>query len=229
MSSRLYGECINTSFLIKHTFDHSKLTLRQTEKYVQQEAALFEAECRQGLVLDGNIKLKNFIENEWLPHKKRELKNRTYKRYKEMLPRIYAVLGHLRLDRIRPQHLMSFYEQLAESGVRLDTKYRCNIDIAAYHKKHGLSRAELSRKTNIAATTLAALEQGKNCNEENAKKFPLPFINLLTTCLHLKNPKPHFPLKQSCITIACSRLYSQTRLFGGTYRKTHVAVLDLHV
>lgn len=64
----------------------SKLTLRQTEKYVQQEAALFEAECRQGLVLDGNIKLKNFIENEWLPHKKRELKNRTYKRYKEMLP-----------------------------------------------------------------------------------------------------------------------------------------------
>ncbi len=175
MSSRLYGECINTSFLIKHTFDHSKLTLRQTEKYVQQEAALFEAECRQGLVLDGNIKLKNFIENEWLPHKKRELKNRTYKRYKEMLPRIYAVLGHLRLDRIRPQHLMSFYEQLAESGVRLDTKYRCNIDIAAYRKKHGLSRAELSRKTNIAATTLAALEQGKNCNEENAKKISASF------------------------------------------------------
>ena len=52
----------------------SKLTPKQTEKYVQQEAALFEAECRQGLVLNGNIKLKDFIENEWLPHKKESLK-----------------------------------------------------------------------------------------------------------------------------------------------------------
>ena len=52
----------------------SKLTPKQIEKYVQQEAALFEAECRQGLVLNGNIKLQDFIENEWLPHKKRELK-----------------------------------------------------------------------------------------------------------------------------------------------------------
>ena len=125
----------------------SKLTPKQTEKYVQQEAALFEAECRQGLVLNGNIKLKDFIENEWLPHKKRELKIRTYKRYTEMLPRIYSVLGHLRLDRIRPQHLMSFYEQLSEQGVRLDVKYRCKINLAEYRKKHEMSRAELARQT----------------------------------------------------------------------------------
>ena len=111
----------------------SKLTPKQTEKYVQQEAALFEAECRQGLVLNGNIKLQDFIENEWLPHKKRELKIRTYKRYTEMLPRIYSALGHLRLDRIRPQHLMSFYEQLSEQGVRLDVKYRCKLIFQPQH------------------------------------------------------------------------------------------------
>ncbi len=98
----------------KLTDINNRHTPKQIEKYVQQEAALFEAECRQGLVLNGNIKLKDFIENEWLPHKKRELKIRTYKRYTEMLPRIYSALGHLRLDRIRPQHLMSFYEQLSE-------------------------------------------------------------------------------------------------------------------
>ena len=149
----------------------SKLTPKQTEKYVQQEAALFEAECRQGLVLNGNIKLQDFIENEWLPHKKRELKIRTYKRYTEMLPRIYSALGHLRLDRIRPQHLMSFYEQLSEQGVRLDVKYRCKINLAEYRKKRAMSRAELARQTDISASTLAAIEQGKNCSEENAKKL----------------------------------------------------------
>ena len=149
----------------------SKLTPKQIEKYVQQEAALFEAECRQGLVLNGNIKLQDFIENEWLPHKKRELKIRTYKRYTEMLPRIYSALGHLRLDRIRPQHLMSFYEQLSEQGVRLDVKYRCKINLAEYRKKRAMSRAELARQTDISASTLAAIEQGKNCSEENAKKL----------------------------------------------------------
>lgn len=40
----------------------SKLTPKQIEKYVQQEAALFEAECRQGLVLNGNIKLQDYID-----------------------------------------------------------------------------------------------------------------------------------------------------------------------
>lgn len=149
----------------------SKLTPKQTEKYVQQEAALFEAQCRQGLVLNGNIKLKDFIENEWLPRKKRELKFRTYKRYTEMLPRIYSALGHLRLDRIRPKHLMSFYEQLSKQGVRLDVKYCCKNDLAEYRNKHTMSRAELARQTNISATTLAAIEQGKNCSEESAKKL----------------------------------------------------------
>ena len=151
----------------------SKLTPKQIEKYVQQEAALFEAEWRQGLVLNGNIKLQDFIENEWLPHKKRELKIRTYKRYTEMLPRIYSALGHLRLDRIRPQHLMSFYEQLSEQGVRLDVKYRCKINLAEYRKKRAMSRAELARQTDISASTLAAIEQAFFCNNTRVYAYSL--------------------------------------------------------
>lgn len=34
-----------------------------------------------------------------------------------------------------------------------------------------MSRAELARQTDISASTLAAIEQGKNCSEEDAKKL----------------------------------------------------------
>lgn len=110
------------------------LTPKQAQKWVEKEAAIFEDDCNHGIVQNGNVKLEAFC-SEWLKYKKNELKTRTYIRYKDMMPRIIEAMGHLRLDHINPQHLLSFYQSMYEEGARLDQKYTCNLDLNKYLKK----------------------------------------------------------------------------------------------
>ena len=161
----------------------NNLTPKQAQKWVEKEAAVFEDDCNHGLVQNGNIKLEAFC-SEWLKYKKNELKTRTYIRYKDMMPRIIKAMGHLRLDHINPQHLLSFYQSLYEEGARIDQKYKCTLDLNVYLKNNKMSRAELLRRTGVPSSTLAGLTQGHNCAKETAEKLSaglnVPFTKLFS-------------------------------------------------
>lgn len=146
------------------------MTAKQIEKEVQRQAVLFEEQCAKGLVMDGKIRFKDFAA-DWLKHKKSELRPKTYARYENMLPRIYAAIGHLRLERIQPQHLLTFYENLSEGGIRLDTKYQCQISLDDYLKANNLSCAELARRSELPASSVTAIRKGGNCTQSTAKKL----------------------------------------------------------
>lgn len=148
----------------------TNLTQKQAKKWVEKEAAVFEDNCNHGFVQNGNIKLEAFCK-DWLEYKKNELKQRTFYRYKRMLPRIIDAMGHLRLDRITPQHLLSFYQTMYEDGSRLDIKYKCNIDLKKYLEGNHISRAALSRRTGVASSTLAGLIKGNKCEKTTAEKI----------------------------------------------------------
>ena len=117
------------------------MTAKQIEKEVQRQATLFEERCLKGQVLDENIRFAEFAEI-WMKDRKNDLRPRTYARYESLLPRINAAIGHIKLCKIQPPHLRAFYSNLAESGVRLDTKYTCNISLDDYLQEHELSTAE---------------------------------------------------------------------------------------
>ena len=144
------------------------MTAKQIEKELDRQAVLFEEKCAQGLVMDGRIKFAAFAE-EWMKHKKAELRPKTYATYQNLLPRINAAIGHMRLDRIQPQHLLSFYENLAEGGVRVDTKYKCIIDLDAYMKAQGLSKAAVSRAGDVAESNILSVAKGNNCSRKTAE------------------------------------------------------------
>ena len=100
------------------------MTFKQIQKELDRQAVLFEEKCLTGTYLDGNIKLCDFIE-KWLEdYAEKQLKSKTVARYKELIKRILPALGHLRLDRIQPHHLLEFYNNLAEDGIRADIKYK---------------------------------------------------------------------------------------------------------
>ena len=146
------------------------MTAKQIEKEVQRQAVLFEEQCDRGLAINGNIKFADFAE-EWFKHKEHDLRPKTLARYRSMLPRINAAIGHMRIDRIQPTHLLTFYENLSEGGIRADTKYKCNVDINAYIKDNGLSKAAFARKCdNIKVTSLYGLFNGSNCTLDTAQK-----------------------------------------------------------
>lgn len=147
-----------------------KMTAKQIEKEVQRQAVLFEEQCNNGQVMNGNIKFADFA-NDWFKHKKNDLRPKTYARYLSMLPRINAAIGHMRLDRIQPTHLLTFYENLAEGGIRADTKYKCLVDLKQYIADNKLSKAAFARKCGLQVTSLSGVVKGSNCNIGTAEKI----------------------------------------------------------
>lgn len=146
------------------------MTAKQLEKEVQRQAVLFEEECAKGTVMHGNIKFIDFAA-EWFRHKKNDLRPKTYARYESMLPRINAAIGHMRLDRIQPQHLLSFYENLAEGNIRLNVKYQSTIDLAAQLQKAKQSKAAFARACGLPVSTLTTAIKTGHCSKETAEKI----------------------------------------------------------
>jgi integrase len=159
------------------------MTAKQIEKEVQRQAVLFEEQCAKGLVMDGRIKFADFAA-EWFKHKKNDLRPKTYARYESMLPRINTAIGHLRLDRIQPQHLLTFYENLSEGGIRQDTKYKCTLDLSKHLKENNLTTAELSRRAGVPSSSVTSIKQGHNCTlataQSIAKGLNMPLQSVFT-------------------------------------------------
>lgn len=92
------------------------MTQKQIEKELDRQAVLFEEKVRTGQYMDGNIRFQDFAERWFEDYGKEHLRERTYLRYVELSKRTYAAIGHIRLDKLQPKHLLDFYKQLAEPG-----------------------------------------------------------------------------------------------------------------
>ncbi len=94
------------------------MTKRQIEKELERQKVLFEEKCRTGQFLDGNITFAEFTARWLKDYAEKQLKAKTITGYKNMLPRILAAIGHIKLSKLQPHHLMEFYNSLGETGVR---------------------------------------------------------------------------------------------------------------
>lgn len=147
------------------------MTEKQLKKELDRQAVLFEERCRSGLYIDSSIKFFDFTE-KWLasyavPH----LRKTTVKRYKSLLDRINPAIGHIRLDRIQPHQLLSFYDNLSEAGIRLDIKYKCKekLDFKALIKKKGFTKIGLASAADISISVLDSVTTGKNISQKSAE------------------------------------------------------------
>lgn len=147
------------------------MTPKQIEKELQRQAVLFEEQCRTGQFLDGNITLAEFSKRWFINYAEQQLRSRTVTRYAELMKRITPAIGHIKLCKLQPYHLIEFYSNLGENGVRLDTKYKpCDnfkqiISAAAYTQK------ALSEAADVSLTAIRSCIQGKNVSKETADKI----------------------------------------------------------
>ena len=88
------------------------MTIKQIEKAVQEQAVLFERKVLSGKVLDGNITFKEFTERWCRDYAEQNLSPKTLDRYKAMLKRINAAIGHIKLDKLQPHHLIELYSDM---------------------------------------------------------------------------------------------------------------------
>jgi len=145
------------------------MTERQIQKAVQRAAADFERSIEQGFALDNRQAFAEYA-NYVLELKQRTgTKARTLDRYRDMMVRINQAIGHIKLADLRPQHLNSFYKNLAEPGIRIGGgSAKAKIDMVAWLKNNKISRGKLAEKAGISATTVGVAVKGESIKEEKA-------------------------------------------------------------
>lgn len=92
------------------------MTERQIEKELNRQMVLFDEECRGSSLTDGHIKFETFASQWMSEYVEKALGKRTRANYKQLLPRVYAAIGHLYMDKITPRQIQKFINSLSEPG-----------------------------------------------------------------------------------------------------------------
>ena len=144
------------------------MTKKQIKKELERQAVLFEEHIKSGLFVDSTIKFADFAQ-KWLDeYGKEHLRATTYRRYTDCLTRINQAIGHMRIDRIQPTHLLSFYKNLSEQGIRSDTKYSPNAEIKALIKSKGMTQTAFAERAKLSIGTIKEAMRGNNVNYTSA-------------------------------------------------------------
>ncbi len=92
------------------------MTERQIGKELDRQAVLFEEKVRTGQCMGANIKFQDFAEQWFRDYGETHLREKTLFRYRQLSDRTYTAIGHIRIDRLQPQHLLAFLCQSGRTG-----------------------------------------------------------------------------------------------------------------
>lgn len=145
------------------------MTPKQIEKELERQAVLFEENVKNGLHIGSGVRFAAFAERWMNEYAKKQLRAKTIAQYESLLPRINAAMGHLKLEKIQPHHLLSFYNNLSEKGIRLDTKYRCIVDLKATIKSNKLTFKAIAEKAGISEQSITSAAKGQNVSAKTAQ------------------------------------------------------------
>ena len=158
---------------IRHRMNYKPtpgMTPRQIEKAAQKAAMDFERSIEQGFALDNRQTFAEYAAYVIDLKRRTGTKARTLDRYQDMMIRINQAIGHIKLADLRPQHLNSFYKNLAEPGIRMGSgSAKAKIDMVAWLKKNKLSRGKLAEKAGISAATVGVAVKGESIKIEKAQ------------------------------------------------------------
>jgi len=152
-------------------FPDPGMTNRQIDKAVREAAVLFQNKVRLGQVAQTNATLADFIERWLVEYADKQLAPKTIWRYKQFLERILPAIGHIRLDKLQPMHLIEFYNNLAEDGVRNSDTWVIRPALLEKVKARNPSVAAFSKTAKIGETTLRSILEGKPCKRFIAERI----------------------------------------------------------
>lgn len=152
------------------------LTPKQHEKELRNQVALFEAAVKNGTYLDGEkMTFAELIEVWTRDHADQQLEDRTKFRYKEIIDsRILPALGHIKLQKLQPTHLLQFYNNLQESGIRMDSKHILKPNYKEILADQNLTLKVLLKDVSLNEKTLCALRKYRPVSRNTAVKICTP-------------------------------------------------------
>lgn len=119
------------------------LTQKKRQKAVEEFAADFERQVRNGIVMEGRkTTLKEFADVWFEEYAPQKLQGGTIEKYKAEMEKVLPELGHLMLTELRPHTLNRFFSAMAKDGARRDGK------------AGGYSRATIAKTQNVLSSIL---------------------------------------------------------------------------
>jgi len=93
---------------------------KQIEKEVNRQAVLFEEQCKQGQSVTA-AKFETFAREWFKDYAELKLKRKTISNYHSREKRIYAILGHIRIDKITPLDIQRLVRSLVADGLATES------------------------------------------------------------------------------------------------------------
>lgn len=142
------------------------MTEKQIQKELERQAVLFEENVISGKAVGGAIKLEDFIEQWFDDYAASHLRNLSIQRYRQLTKRIYPALGYMRIDRIQPHNLVSFYRQLGETSTNTTAARRAKENLKRLIKDNNISYKTLSDISGVSLRTVKAAVGGDNVSAQ---------------------------------------------------------------
>lgn len=205
-------------------FDSAGKRIRKTktvncksEREAKKELALFVAEIEKGQYIDAKKTTFSDIAALWLKdYAEKHLAPKTLYRYKQLLEtRIIPAIGHLQLQKLQPPHLLSFYNNLAEPGIRMDGK-----------ETKGLSERTILHHHRLIHTILESAVQWQYLLYNPASRVKSPKVNKKTAAVYDQEQTSNLllaaqsepPKYQTIILLAIATGMRQGEIMGLTWK-----------
>jgi integrase len=152
------------------TINLSDISEKKREEEALNQWYLFKQSVENGTYIDaGKISFAEFVERWRTDYANKQLEPKTLYGYNSMLnQRIIPALGHIKLEKLQPTHLLSFYNNLTESGIRMDDKCSPKENCYELIKSCGLTLKEIIEKAKVSDKVIDKIRLGKNINRASA-------------------------------------------------------------
>lgn len=167
---------------------------RSIKKEVVKFAAIFESECKAGLVSSDKKTFGEYAEYV-ISLKERDNKHRTVVRYRELLSRILPEIGYIKLTDVTGEHLNRLYLKLSQPGQNKHTGEGLSAKTILEHHRlihtiYAQAKKEGAVRFNVAETATPPVVKKKE-----AEYFELTDVHRIMASLQKE------PLKWQCITL----------------------------
>lgn len=146
------------------------MTAKQIEKAVQEQAVLFEKKVLSGQVLDGGVTFADFVDRWRKDYAEPQLAPKTMARYDSMLKRVLPAIGHIKLDKIQPHHLMELYNDMGGDINRRGLSFLAQKPFFDLIEKKRFTQEFIARTSVISINTVYNIFKPVPVSEQTAEK-----------------------------------------------------------
>lgn len=136
---------------------HTTTVKASSDREAVKQYALFLAKIQKGQVAtSGKMTLEEFYEYFIEHYAEQNNQPGTIVYNNDLFVRINHTLGHLRLDKIEPKHLLAFYNNLTEPGIKIVNKSKTATDTQKMNGSYSTLHPNTIRKYHALLHTLFA-------------------------------------------------------------------------